>query len=46
MKLVHDDSDFAQLLAIVGRDTGVDAALVEKDYWVTHCLWGLQEAGL
>jgi hypothetical protein len=46
MKLVHDDPDFAQLLAIVARDAGVDAALVEKDYWVTHCLWGLQEAGL
>jgi hypothetical protein len=30
MKFVHDDRDFAQLLGIVARDTGVAAALVEK----------------
>ena len=46
MNFVHDDPDFAQLLAIVARDTGVDAALVEKDYWVTHCLWAVHRAGL
>ncbi len=38
MTFVHDDADFAGLLAIVARDTGVAAALVEKDYWVTHWL--------
>lgn len=24
----------------------IAAALVEKDYWVTHCLWALQEVGV
>jgi hypothetical protein len=43
---IHDDPDFSQLLAIVSRETGVAAALVEKDYWVTHCLWSLHETGL
>jgi hypothetical protein len=46
MSFVHDDPDFAQLLAIVARSTGIAAALVEKDYWVTHCLWALRDTGL
>lgn len=31
MSFVHDDPDFPELLAIVSRDTGIAAALVEKD---------------
>jgi hypothetical protein len=31
---------------IVARATGVAAALVEKDYWVTHTLWALHQTGL
>jgi hypothetical protein len=46
MKFVHDDREFAQLLGIVARGAGVAAALVEKDYWVTHCLWALHTSGL
>jgi len=46
VSFVHDDPDFPRLLAIVSRETGVAAALVEKDYWVTHCLWALHEAGI
>jgi hypothetical protein len=46
VSFIHDDPDFSQLLAIVARETGIAAALVEKDYWVTHCLWALHETGL
>lgn len=46
MTFVHDDSDFQQLLGIVARETGIAAALIEKDYWVTHTLWALHETGL
>ena len=46
MSFVHDEPDFAQLLVIVAREVGVDVALVEKDYWVTHCLWALERSGL
>lgn len=46
MTFVHDDRDFPQLLRIVARETGIGAALVEKDYWVTHCLWALHRTGL
>lgn len=46
MSFVHEDPDFRELLGIVARDTGIAAALVEKDYWVTHTLWALHETGL
>lgn len=42
---LHDAPDFADLLAVVGRDLKIDPALVEKDYWIMHCLNGLQKAG-
>ena len=43
---IHDDRQFADLLREVARVTQIDVALVEKDYWVTHCLWGLHRTGL
>lgn len=46
MSFVHEDPDFQQLVGIVARDTGIAAALIEKDYWVTHTLWALHETGL
>ncbi len=46
MRFVHQDRDFQELISIVARDTGIAAALIEKDYWVTHTLWALHETGL
>lgn len=46
MSFVHEDPEFAQLVQIVARQTGIAAALIEKDYWVTHCLWALHQLGL
>lgn len=48
MKFIHDDSEFADLLRIVGaeRVPPIGAPMVEKDYWVTHTLWSVQRAGL
>lgn len=45
MTLLHELPDFADLVAVVARNEGVDPGLVEKDYWIMHCLWGLQQAG-
>lgn len=45
MSFVHEASDFPELLRIVAADRGLSPALVEKDYWVTHSLWALHEAG-
>jgi len=46
MSYVHDDREFGQLVRIVARARGIAAALIEKDYWVTHTLWVLHRTGL
>jgi hypothetical protein len=46
MRFVHEDPDFPRLLDLAARGTGIAAALVEKDYWVTHSLWALHASGL
>ena len=43
---LHERRDFNQLLAVVADERGLDPMLVEKDYWIMHCLWGLQAQGL
>lgn len=43
--LPHDSPDFADLLAVVARKEAIDPGLVEKDYWIMHCLSGLQQLG-
>jgi len=36
--VLHERTDFLDLLTTVGESTGAGAALVEKDYWVTEAL--------
>jgi len=43
---LHNRRDFADLIRIVAEEHGVDPVLVEKDYWIMHCLYGLQQLGL
>ena len=43
--LLHEIDDFADLLAVVAREQAIDPGLVEKDYWIMHGLWGLQQQG-
>jgi hypothetical protein len=43
---LHNHKDFPQLLRIIGRDTGIDPYLIEKDYWIMHVLYGLQQLKL
>lgn len=43
---LHNHSHFAELIRIVAVEKGIDPALVEKDYWIMHCLYGLQQLGL
>lgn len=42
---LHNHPDFSALIRIVGQERGIAPALVEKDYWIMHCLYGLQQAG-
>src|SRR6266851_5235392 len=43
---LHDHAQFTDLIRIVAQQKGVDPALVEKDYWIMHCLYGLHRLGL
>ena len=43
---LHSHSEFYDLIRIVSEQMGIDPALVEKDYWIMHCLYGLQTMGL
>jgi hypothetical protein len=42
----HDLDDFADLCRAVGGEKSIPAQLVEKDYWIMHCLWGLDQLKL
>lgn len=44
-EFLHDRKDFSDLLAVVADERSLDPTLVEKDYWIMHCLWGLQRQG-
>jgi hypothetical protein len=39
---LHQRRDFKDLLMFVAGQRGIDPVLIEKDYWIMHCLWGLQ----
>jgi hypothetical protein len=43
LDFVHNDSDFGNLIAIVSAKIGIDSTLVEKDYWIMHALYSLQQ---
>jgi predicted nucleotidyltransferase component of viral defense system len=40
---LHNHRDFPSLLRIMERDTGIQAFLIEKDYWIMQVLYGLQK---
>jgi Nucleotidyl transferase AbiEii toxin, Type IV TA system len=42
---IHVDPQFDQLLRITAQRRKAALAMVEKDYWVTHCLWSLHAQG-
>src|SRR5690606_33538334 len=42
---LHELPDFKDLILVVADQKGIDPSLVEKDYWIMHCLWGLQNQG-
>jgi hypothetical protein len=43
---IHNDPEFKQLLNIVSSRRGIDITLVEKDYWIMHALYSLQQQGI
>jgi hypothetical protein len=43
---LHDRHDFGDLIRIVADERTIVPALVEKDYWIMQCLYGLQQLEL
>lgn len=43
---IHNDPEFKELLNIVSSKKGIDITLVEKDYWIMHALYSLQQQGI
>lgn len=43
---LHDHLDFPALIRIVAEERSITPVLVEKDYWIMHCLYGLKKMGL
>jgi predicted nucleotidyltransferase component of viral defense system len=43
---LHNHPQFPDLIRIVAQQKNIDPALVEKDHWIMHCLYGLQQLGL
>ena len=42
-KFLHDLPDAKQLFEVVAKEKKILSIIVEKDYWLMHCLWGLQQ---
>lgn len=40
---IHQLPDARELFSIVADDRKTLPAIVEKDYWIMHTLWGLQQ---
>jgi nucleotidyltransferase AbiEii toxin of type IV toxin-antitoxin system len=43
---LHNHPEFSDLIQIVSAELDISPVLVEKDYWIMHCLNGLSQLGL
>jgi hypothetical protein len=46
LDFIHNDPEFKELISIVSTQKGIDITLVEKDYWIMHALYSLQQQGI
>lgn len=42
---LHELKNAKQLFEIVADEKGLLPDIIEKDYWLMHCLWGIQQQG-
>lgn len=45
MGFIHERADFKDLISALSVELKIDPQLIEKDYWIMHALWGLQNLG-
>lgn len=43
MIFLHEDKEFKSLIDALSFELGFSPQLIEKDYWVMHCIWGVQQ---
>lgn len=43
---MHNHPDFNGLIQIISQEMSIIPLLVEKDYWIMHCLYGLKKSGM
>lgn len=43
---LHEHTNFQDLLKILAEQKGILPQLIEKDYWIMHCLYSLKSLGL
>ena len=44
-KFCHELDDFPELCRVISSERNILPQLVEKDYWIMHCLYGLEKLG-
>lgn len=44
-KFLHQLPIFTELVDQLAQSLNVNSYLIEKDYWLMHCLWGLEQQG-
>lgn len=45
-KFLHQLPDVDELFRVIAKEhPSLDEGLIEKDYWIMHCLWGIQQQG-
>jgi predicted nucleotidyltransferase component of viral defense system len=42
---LHQLENAKQLFEIIADERGLLPGIIEKDYWLMHCLWGIQQQG-
>lgn len=42
---LHELVNAKELFEIVANENGLLPDIIEKDYWLMHCLWGIQQQG-
>jgi len=45
-KFLHELPDFEDLIVLLFRQKSIQPQLIEKDYWLMHCLWGLKNQNM
>lgn len=43
---IHNHANFQDLIRIIANEMSISPVLIEKDYWIMQCLYGLQKQGM